>query len=189
MGRGVGQRKTYAGNASKAPRSGKKPRPKPEPGAKVPVLLSFQPHISGPILEVEEAVELRTHRAGCEAGTPMAMYTSGHIKKIEGTCIVEEVIEETPKDLWERGAKNMGLSEEDYFGYFENSKKAYAFILTDIKRLEKPVPLPFRGPQSFRYLYDDDLEHNELLLNTGIIEETPETPEDSETESNLNNLQ
>jgi predicted transcriptional regulator len=154
-----------------------KSRPKPKPGEKRPVVISFTPDSSEEILNAEEAIELRRHSAGCENGTPVVIYTSGKVRKVEGSCVVEELICDEPESLWERGVKDMGLTKEDYDAYFEGAKKAYAFILTDIKKVD-PFPLPFPGPRSFRYLYDDIAEQKEILQGASLIEE--ENPSENE---------
>lgn len=169
MGRGT--RKPAGGYGPGYKRAEK--RPKPQPGEKRPVVMSFTPDVAKEILDSEEAIELRRHSGGCEDGTPMVMYTSGKVRKVEGSCVVKELIEGTPEEIWERGAKNM-FDKEAYFGYFAGAKKACAFILTDIKRNE-PFELPFPGPRSFRYLYEDEDDQRGILEKAGVIQ-----PADSE---------
>lgn len=150
-----------------------KSRPKPIPGEKRPVVISFTPDSSREILGSQEAIELRRHSAGCEVGTSVVIYTSGKVRKVEGSCVVKEMIEGSPDEIWWKGGKDIGLSRPDYDDYFYGAKKAVAFILGDIKKV-KPFPLPFPGPRSFRYLYDDISEQSEVLKGAGVLGSSPQ---------------
>lgn len=144
-----------------------RPRPKPLPGEKRPVVISFTPDSSEIILSSDEAIELRRHSAGCENGTPVVIYTSGKVRKVEGSCRVKELIAGTPEDIWEVGGKDIFETRSDFEDYFQGSDRAYAFILDNIKKV-KPFPLPFPGPRSFRYLYSDIPEQADVLKGAEI---------------------
>lgn len=142
-------------------------RPKPKPGECRPVLLSLQPVWSDKIFSGEKTVELRRNRSGCEPGSPIAIYTSYPRKKLDGTCVVSEVINLPLDELWEVTKGDCGCSRDEFNNYFKGKTEGFGIRLKDVKRIE-PKDLPFAGPQSFRYLFDDTDEQLEILRSVGL---------------------
>lgn len=132
--------------------------------------MSFQPQWAEAILQHEAAIELRRNRTGCVPGASVVIYTSSPVKKVTGRAQVAQVIEGTPTELWERVGHYLPLTEGDFFAYLQGARKPAAIVLTDIERLDDPKPLPFRGPQSFRYLDAGDPAQRQVLEAAGLVE-------------------
>jgi predicted transcriptional regulator len=76
--------------------------------------------------------------------------------KVLAEVKVEEILEYTPQQLWDKTKSEAGISEKDYFKYFMGREKAYAFRLGKIIKYSKPKNLKYFDckfpPQSFIYL-------------------------------------
>jgi predicted transcriptional regulator len=132
------------------------------------VLLSLQPQWSEAILAGAKTVELRRTRSGCEPGTPVVIYTSHPVKRIEGRCWIAQVISGTPDEVWPQVQGRCGDTREQYDDYYRGATRAFALVLSDVERVA-PVRMPFAGPQSFRYLFADEPEQRVLLAAAGIV--------------------
>ncbi len=88
------------------------------------------------------------------------IYASSPQQKIVGIGIVDKVLSAPTDTIWEQTGKHSGISEADYYAYFEGRDTAYAFQFSEIRKLtERVSPLEFwkefKIPQSFRYLDQD----------------------------------
>jgi len=131
--------------------------------------MSLQPRWSEAILSGAKTIELRRNRAGCEQGTPIVIYTSYPVRRIEGRCKVAKVIRAPLEELWEQTKHSNGCTREEFDSYFEGAEEGYSIVLSDVERLD-PQPIAFNGPQSYRYLFDDEPEQREVLRQAGLIE-------------------
>ncbi len=84
------------------------------------------------------------------------IYSTSPIMKIVGEAKVEEILEGPPEEIWNITKKQSGITSKFYDKYFNNSEKAIAYKLTDIKKYELPKDLSAYGirtaPQSFVYV-------------------------------------
>ncbi len=84
------------------------------------------------------------------------IYSTSPIMKIVGEAKVEEILEGPPEKIWNITKKQSGITSKFYDQYFNNSEKAIAYKLTDIKKYELPKDLSAYGirtaPQSFVYV-------------------------------------
>ncbi len=84
------------------------------------------------------------------------IYSTSPIMKIVGEAKVEEILEGPPEEIWNITKKQSGITSKVYDKYFNNSEKAIAYKLTDIKKYELPRDLSAYGirtaPQSFVYV-------------------------------------
>ena len=82
------------------------------------------------------------------------------MSKIIGTIIIKTIFEGSPGEIWEKCSLYSGMTEEEYFCYFENKEKAFAIEIKDVKVFTKPVDPymifdRFIPPQSFCYVNED----------------------------------
>lgn len=129
--------------------------------------MSLQPRWSEAILNGAKTTELRRNRAGCEPGTPVVIYTSYPVRRIEGLAKVASVKQASLDELWESEKETCGCSREEFDAYFHGASRGYAIRLTEVERLE-PRELPFNGPQSYRYLFDDEEDQRQVLESVGL---------------------
>lgn len=89
--------------------------------------------------------------------THIVVYASSPKKKIVGIAEVEKVISGPVAQIWKKTSAYSGINKEAYFEYFAEKDVAYAFKLSEIKKLKSDVSpfdfwKDFSIPQSFRYL-------------------------------------
>lgn len=84
------------------------------------------------------------------------IYSTYPIMKVVGEAKVEEILEDSPDNIWEETKKYSGIDLEFYQKYFKDRSKAIAYKLTNIKKYNNPKDLASYGiksaPQSFIYV-------------------------------------
>jgi predicted transcriptional regulator len=103
-------------------------------------------------------------------GADVVIYTSSPVKKVTGKAKVASVLEGSPEELWARIGEYMAISKPQFLAYLKGAKKPAAIVLDKIERIAEPKPLPFRGPQSFRYLSAEDPDQRQILSDAGLAE-------------------
>ena len=90
------------------------------------------------------------------------LYCNSSIKGVVGRFCVGEILNGEPSQVWQACGGSGGVSQEDFFDYFENSEIAYAIEIVDFFKFEEPLDLSLitdsgSPPQSFRYLPSFDV--------------------------------
>ncbi len=84
------------------------------------------------------------------------IYSTYPIMKVVGEAKVEEILEDSPDNIWEETKKYSGIDLKFYQKYFKDRSKAIAYKLTNIKKYNDPKELSSYGiktaPQSFIYV-------------------------------------
>lgn len=84
------------------------------------------------------------------------IYSTYPIMKVVGEAKVEEILEDSPDNIWEETKKYSGIDLKFYQKYFKDRSKAIAYKLTNIKKYSDPKELSSYGikaaPQSFIYV-------------------------------------
>ena len=84
------------------------------------------------------------------------MYSTSPVKKIVGIFKIDTIIEDTPKNLWDKLKRHSGVDKEKFFKYFNNCEKGYAIRIKEVKKIKPIDPttlIPnFYPPQSFSYI-------------------------------------
>ena len=84
------------------------------------------------------------------------IYSTYPIMKVVGEAKVEEILEDSPDNIWEETKKYSGIDLKFYQKYFKDRSKAIAYKLTKIKKYNDPKELSSYGikaaPQSFIYV-------------------------------------
>ncbi|HEY3404711.1 MAG TPA: ASCH domain-containing protein [Ohtaekwangia sp.] len=138
------------------------------------LLISVKPEFAEKILNGTKTVELRKCSPNVNVGDSVIIYSTLPEKAIVGTCIVEQVIKKSPRQLWRTHSRFTGIDKTRYFEYFRFSDIAIGIVLTSISRLEKKLPLDsvrktlpqFSPPQTFAYL-----DHRQMIA-AGIVDIT-----------------
>ena len=83
-------------------------------------------------------------------------YASAPQKEVVGEATIDEILEGTPKEVWEIAKSAAGITKKFYFSYYAGKDKAIAYKLKDVVVYETPKCLSEYGlnqaPQSFVYL-------------------------------------
>ena len=84
------------------------------------------------------------------------IYSTYPIMKVVGEAKVEDILEDSPDNIWEETKKYSGIDLKFYQKYFKDKTIAIAYKLTNIKKYNNPKELSSYGiktaPQSFMYL-------------------------------------
>jgi predicted transcriptional regulator len=137
--------------------------------------MSLSPRWAHAILSGQKSIELRRNRSGCEANSPVIIYSSFPEKKVIGRAKVKEVLSGPLEEIWEKTKDENGCGKSEFRDYFKGAKEAYAISLAEVTQLD-PKDLPFNGPQSFRYLFADDPQQKDILESAGLISAPVKAP-------------
>ncbi len=120
------------------------------------VILSIKPKYVKEILKGYKKFEFRKniYKQSIER---IYIYSSSPVKRIVASFKPEEIIYDTPSNLWTICDDNAGISYDEFMEYFFNKQKGYAIKITDLNIFENPIApkLVIEGfvpPQSFRYI-------------------------------------
>lgn len=84
------------------------------------------------------------------------IYSTYPVMKVVGEAKVEDILEDSPDNIWEETKKYSGIDLKFYQKYFKDKTIAIAYKLTNIKKYNNPKELSSYGiktaPQSFMYL-------------------------------------
>ena len=96
----------------------------------------------------------------------MVIYETSPICRIVGEVTVEEVVKDTPHNLWERTKDVSGVEKAFFDSYYSGRDVAYAYVLSNPVLYDRCVSLNEIGikaaPQSFVYLSE---EQYRVLIN------------------------
>ncbi len=119
------------------------------------MLLSIKPVYAKVILEGKKRYEFRKSKPK-DSVNRVILYASSPQKQVVGEAIIEEIIEGTPKEVWEIAKASAGITKHFFFSYFAGRETAIAFKLANVTAYETPKELSDYGlsqaPQSFVYL-------------------------------------
>lgn len=119
------------------------------------MLLSIKPKYAKIILEGNKLYEFRKSKPKADIDR-IIFYASSPQRKVVGEATIEEILEGTPKEIWEIAKSAAGITKKFYFSYYAGKNKAIAYKLKDVMEYETPKYLSEYGlnqaPQSFVYL-------------------------------------
>lgn len=120
------------------------------------VILSIKPIFATRIFNGTKSFEFRKRifiRPGIKN---VIVYASSPVKRIIGEFEIEEIIKESPENLWKRTRNKAGISEEYFFDYFEERNVGYAIEVKNYFLYPEPELLWNRynlhPPQSYCYV-------------------------------------
>jgi predicted transcriptional regulator len=120
------------------------------------VLLSIKPEFVEKIFDRVKKFEYRKSIFKNKEIDTIVIYATKPVGKIVGEIYIEQIIEKSPKELWELTKEFSGIDEHFYESYFADREKAYAIAIKDVFKYKNPIcPYSeydnFVPPQSFRY--------------------------------------
>lgn len=136
------------------------------------LLVSIKPQFAKSIFRGEKTIELRKSaptRAGKDSY--MLIYVTAPIKKVWGICRIQNIIKETPKQLWENHGKKTGITKSEFNEYYKGNKKAFGIEISDVKNFfENSIDLEnlrnyfpgFSPPQTYGYLNTELIDNSPL---------------------------
>lgn len=123
------------------------------------LLITIKPEFVGKILAYEKLYEFRKSifKQNVEK---VFIYSSCPVKKIVGCFEVGEIICESPIELWNSFSDVSGISEKDFFKYYEDSEEGFAIKIDNLQIFDEFIDMSqyeeFKAPQSFCYVENND---------------------------------
>ena len=119
------------------------------------VLLSIKPKYANAILAGEKLVEFRKLAFKKEIER-VYIYSSSPEQKIIGYFTIEDIISDSPKELWKKYNSVGSISYEDFFEYFADKKIGYSIKIKSVNKFRKSknpkeIFKNFVAPQSYMY--------------------------------------
>ncbi len=119
------------------------------------ILISINPEHVINIFNGSKKYEYRKIRCR-EDVDKIIIYCTYPVKKIVGEANIEEILEDSPQEIWKRTRNESGIDLEFFNKYYDGRTKAVAYKLDNIKKYDKPLDLSCIGvktaPQSFIYV-------------------------------------
>lgn len=119
------------------------------------MLLSIKPKYAKKILAGKKTFEFRKSKPKKDIKR-IIIYASSPQKEVVGEATIEEIIEGSPKEIWETAKSASGITKKEFLAYYSGKDRAYAYKLKDIMIYDIPKDLSCYGirqaPQSFVYL-------------------------------------
>ena len=123
--------------------------------------MSIKPEFVDKILSYEKLYEFRKSIFKQDV-EKIFIYSTYPSKKIVGYFEVNEIICESPIELWNSFSEVSGICEKDFFTYYEGVEEGFAIKIDNLHVFDEFIDMgdydDFRAPQSFCYV-----ENNELL--------------------------
>ena len=131
------------------------------------LLISIKPEFVKKILAYEKLYEFRKSIFK-EDVDKIFIYSTYPVKKIVGYFEVNEIICESPQELWNSFSEVSGISKKDFFKYYANSNKGFAIKIDNLHIFEEYIDMSqyddFRAPQSFCYVENNKCLRELLLV-------------------------
>ena len=119
------------------------------------ILLSIKPEYVKSIFEGKKKFEYRKIIAKNKP-TKIVIYSTYPVSAVVGEAEVEEILIDSPNNLWKKTKKNSGVDKSFFFEYFKEKKVGVAYQLKNIIEYENIRSLEEFGvkyaPQSYVYL-------------------------------------
>jgi predicted transcriptional regulator len=140
------------------------------------LLISIKPKHIDKIFSSLKTVELRRTRPNpkyTKPGTIIWLYASSPRCQLQGKCILNHVIENSPPLLiWSQVHQHCAITYQEFVSYYQGATTGYGLYLTSVIEFPKPINLStlrqqipqFHPPQTYRYLNSVAVEIIEKLL-------------------------
>lgn len=119
------------------------------------ILLSIKPKYSKLIFDGSKKFEFRKIIAKKEVDK-IIVYSSSPDKMIVGEAYVTGIVSMQKEDLWEFTKQYAGITEDEFFSYFDKNEDGHAYQFGKVEKYKNPKQLKDFGvdkaPQSFIYL-------------------------------------
>lgn len=124
------------------------------------ILLAVRPQYAKKIFAGTKKVELRRVRPKqISKGDLVLIYVSSPVQSLAGAFKVDEVIEEPLLKLWDLVHDKAGVTQEEFYKYYEGVQTGIGIFFNEVWSLREPIKIQtlqdqgidFQPPQGFRY--------------------------------------
>lgn len=119
------------------------------------VLLSIKPEFAFKIFDGTKRFEFRKVIFKNPDVKTVVVYASSPVQQVIGEFEIDDIISDSPTDVWEKTKKFSGITKSFFNKYFENREVAHAIKIKEAKKYENPLCLEVFNvvpPQSYVYL-------------------------------------
>lgn len=121
------------------------------------VLLSIKPMYVKEILAGRKRYEFRKSIYKNKNIKNIYIYSSAPEQKIVAKFVPSKIVEDSPDNLWSKYKRYAGISQDEFFNYFENKSNGFAITIDSLHIFRKPINPrevieEFIPPQSFKYI-------------------------------------
>ena len=122
------------------------------------MLLSINPEHVENILAGTKRYEFRKRRCREEVSS-ILIYCTSPVMKVVAEADIEEILEDTVREIWRETKDLGGISFSFYKEYYKGKETAVAYKLTNVRKFDEPMELSHYGvkcaPQSFVYITEN----------------------------------
>ena len=127
-------------------------------------ILSIKTKYVEKILKVEKKYEFRKNSFRKDLDE-VFVYATKPIGEIVCKFYVGDIIVDKPKELWKNFKEFSGLTDDEFFTYFQGREKGVAIEIREVEKFTNPIDpkdlFPkFIPPQSWIYVSPDEFPHN-----------------------------
>ncbi|WP_342540474.1 ASCH domain-containing protein [Heyndrickxia sp. FSL K6-6286] len=119
------------------------------------IILSIHPRFVEKIISGEKRYEFRKVKAKLPP-EKIIIYSTSPVSQVIGEAEVENILIDTPENLWSKTSDYSGIDETFYQDYYRNKQEAIAYQLKNVTVYPEPKELKEYGinaaPQSFAYV-------------------------------------
>ena len=120
------------------------------------VLLSIKPEFANKIFDGTKRFEFRRIIFKNPNVKKIIVYASSPVQKVIGEFEIDEIISQSPINLWDITKKYSGITEDYFFEYFADKKTGFAIKIKNTRKYKTPkcIRADFDAypPQSFLYV-------------------------------------
>jgi len=128
------------------------------------LFISVKPEFAKKIIANEKKIELRKVKPNVEVGDYVIIYASSPIKSVIGFGVVQQIIETSPEQMWEKYSSVLGIDKIRFDEYFYKKERSIGIEIKEIQQIT-PISLKslrsvtpnFQPPQVYRYVSDMDI--------------------------------
>jgi predicted transcriptional regulator len=124
------------------------------------VILSIRPKFCQSIFEGKKVYEYRKQIFTRKDVDKVYVYATKPICRIVGFFTIDEVIEDSPNNMWKMTHEGSGITKEYFDAYFSGCDMAHAISIGEVVKFDTPIDPKkviknFTAPQNYRYVdYD-----------------------------------
>ena len=122
------------------------------------VLLSIKPQYAKRIFEGKKKYEYRRNVFKREDIDTIIVYVTKPVGKVIGEFKIDEILEDSPNEIWKKTKLYSGIKKKDYMEYFNKREKGFAIGIKHTQVYDRPLELTDinpqikSAPQSFMYV-------------------------------------
>lgn len=122
------------------------------------ILLSIKPKYVRRILNGTKRFEYRKKIFKNRNVNTIVIYATKPVGKVVGEFYINNIIEDSPKTIWNLTSRYSGISRKSFDNYFSNTQEGFAIEIGDFIKYKKELDLKElsnkikSAPQSFIYI-------------------------------------